>query len=281
MIIAKNSSKMIKDKISVVIPCYMQGDYLAETLDSVLAQTYRNWECVIVNDGSKDNTEDVANQYIRKDDRFKYVFQDNKGLGSARNAGILFSNGEFVLPLDSSDKIGREYMELAIERFKSYPETKLVYCRARYFGDVNKEWKLPEYSYETLLAANCIFCACIYRRSDYEKTGGYPTERNIFEDWDFLLNLIHEGDEVFQIDKVLFYYRKHGKSLLDSAQSNRHNMYRTIHNHHQELYSRYDTVELLSENYKLKKDLEREQNRLVVAFIFRKLQRHLRKHKKD
>ena len=86
--------------ISVIVPCYNQAQYLDECLQSVLNQTYQNWECIIVNDGSPDNTHEIAESYCRKDARFKYFYKENGGLSSARNAGISISNGEFIQFLD-------------------------------------------------------------------------------------------------------------------------------------------------------------------------------------
>ncbi len=91
--------------VSVIIPAYNQGAFLAETLDCVLAQTYENWECIIVNDGSTDNTEDVALAYCAKDKRFGYVKKENGGLSSARNAGLDVAKGDYIQFLDSDDLI--------------------------------------------------------------------------------------------------------------------------------------------------------------------------------
>lgn len=74
--------------ISIIVPCYKQAHYLGEALQSVLEQTYENWECIIINDGSPDNTEIVAKKWIEKDVRFRYLYKENGGLSSARNAGI-------------------------------------------------------------------------------------------------------------------------------------------------------------------------------------------------
>jgi glycosyltransferase involved in cell wall biosynthesis len=101
--------------ISVIVPCYNQGEYLSETLQSVLSQTYTNWECVIVNDGSTDDTEDVAMQWVKEDGRFRYIKKKNGGLSSARNEGLNVINGEYVQFLDSDDLIDKEKFKLSIE----------------------------------------------------------------------------------------------------------------------------------------------------------------------
>ena len=89
--------------VSIIVPCYNQAHFLNESLDSVINQSYPNWECIIVNDGSPDNTEEIAKKWCKNDKRFQYLEKENGGLSSARNAGIKISKGEFILPLDADD----------------------------------------------------------------------------------------------------------------------------------------------------------------------------------
>lgn len=91
--------------ISVIVPCYNQGQYLPEALQSVLNQTYTNWECIIINDGATDNTEKVTLEWVAKDKRFKYFYQANSGLSAARNKGIEVSEGDYIQFLDADDII--------------------------------------------------------------------------------------------------------------------------------------------------------------------------------
>lgn len=246
---------MNRPLVSIIVPCFNQAEYLPETLNSVLAQTYFNWECIIVNDGSPDDTEDVAKKYMAIDERFKYVYQQNKGLAGARNTGVLHSNGEYVLPLDSDDLIGNTYLEEAVGYFISHDNVKLVYCKARKFGCVNESWELPPYSYDTLLYSNCIFCSCIYRRQDFNKTTGYNVNMKYgYEDWDFLLSFLKPQDEVYQIDKELFYYRIKAQSMLTNLSNKMYDTLVQIVVNHPELYSkRYNEVLYL---YKTNKYLE-------------------------
>ena len=96
---------MQKSIVSIIVPCYNYAALFREALDSVLAQTYDDWECIIVNDGSTDDTEEIALQYCQKDERFIYFYKENGGHSSARNYGIKKSKGEYILPLDPDDKI--------------------------------------------------------------------------------------------------------------------------------------------------------------------------------
>lgn len=205
----------------------------------------------MVDDGSPDNTEEVAKAYCEKDARFKYVRKENGGLASARNYGIAHSEGEYILPLDSDDLIGATYLEEAIERFTSHPETKLVYCQAERFGAENGLWNLPEYSFERLLGWNIIFCTSMYRRADYDKTNGYNTNMKYgFEDWDFWLTFLKPEDVVYRIPKVLFYYRIKGGSMLQTMGPTMEYTLKQLGKNHPDIYGKY-TPDALWNGYAL------------------------------
>ena len=110
----KNKGMNGSPTVSVVVPCYNHAEYLNESVASVVAQTFQNWECIIVDDGSTDDTESVARQLSQEDTRIKYLHKTNGGLADARNKGIEAAKGEFILPLDADDKISSNYMEAAL-----------------------------------------------------------------------------------------------------------------------------------------------------------------------
>ena len=228
---------MGKPLISIIVPCYNQSLYMRETLDCLKKQTYQNWECVIVNDGSTDNTLEIAKRYVSDDSRYILVDKANGGLADARNAGIKASHGCYILPLDSDDLIDPSYTEKAIECLEQNSEIKLVYCRAQFFGDRNDEWFLPTFDYNLLMYRNLIFCSCIYRRADYDKTSGYnPNMLYGWEDWDFLLSLLDKNSKVYQIPEILFFYRKHGKSMLSTTNRHSEFLYNQLITNHMDLY---------------------------------------------
>lgn len=240
---------MNKLLVSIIVPCYNQACYLPETLDSVLNQTYENWECIIVNDGSPDNTSEVVNKYINKDKRFLLIEQVNQGLAMSRNNGIHESHGEFILPLDSDDLIEPTYIEKAINYFLENPETRLVYSEADRFDQTREYWKLPEYKYEDEIWSNRIFCSAIYRRSDFDKTNGYnPNMKGGFEDWDFWLSLLNADDHVYRIPEVLFHYRYRRNSMLCEADKKKDFLYKQIYINHPEIYSEYLSSIVLYKN---------------------------------
>ena len=125
----------MKELVSIVVPCYKQAHYLEQSLQSVLEQTYTNWECLIVNDGSPDNTEQIANKWCKKDLRFKYIFQENGGLSSARNKGISNASGSFILPLDADDLIHKNYLEKTVPILSSNEHLGIVSSYSKFFVD--------------------------------------------------------------------------------------------------------------------------------------------------
>jgi len=106
----------IKSLINIIVTCYNQAHYLDEALQSVLDQTYPDWECIIVNDGSTDYTEEVAQKWVEKDSRFHYLKKENGGLSSARNAGLELAKGEYIQFLDSDDFLVNTKLQLSLQQ---------------------------------------------------------------------------------------------------------------------------------------------------------------------
>jgi GT2 family glycosyltransferase len=120
-------------RVSIIIPTYNYGHYLAEALESVIGQTCTDWECVIVDDGSTDNTRDVAHQYIARDPRFRYLHQKNRGPSAARNYGIAETSGAYLQFLDADDKLARLKLEVHARYLDEHPDVDLVYSLATFF----------------------------------------------------------------------------------------------------------------------------------------------------
>jgi glycosyltransferase involved in cell wall biosynthesis len=206
---------MSLEKVSIIVPCYNQAEYLDEALQSVLVQDYANWECIIVNDGSTDDTEIVAKQWCDKDTRFQYLFKENSGLSSSRNFGIASSTGTFILPLDADDKIAPNYVALAMHSFKGDSSLKVVYSKAEKFGNEEGLWDLQPFSLKAIAMENMIFCSAIFRKRDWELVGGYDINMiHGFEDWEFWITLLKNGGNVKCLDIVGFYYRMKPNSML-------------------------------------------------------------------
>lgn len=206
-------------EISIIIPCYKQAQYLEEALQSVLEQTFMDWECIIVDDGSPDNTGEIAQLWLNKDSRFKYFNKENGGLCSARNFGIAQALGKFILPLDADDYIAKEYVAEAMECFQNDASLKIVYCKAQKFGSSNELWELPIFSSHNLSRKNMIFCSAFFRKEDWESVGGYDLNMIYgWEDWEFWIAILKNGGNVKCIDAVRFFYRTKPSSMLTQVE---------------------------------------------------------------
>lgn len=247
---------------SIIVPCYNQEKYLKETLDSVLAQTLSCWECIIVNDGSTDSSEEIIDDYCKKDFRFIRLNQKNKGLSASRNNGIKMAKGNFILPLDGDDKIGCRYLELAQKEFAKKPQPKLIYCKAEYFDARNGLWDMPEYDYKKLVFVNHIFCSAIFKKEDYLKTSGYDTDMKFgYEDWEFWLQLLDKDDIVVRLNSVQFYYRQRENSMISfiDDKNKRKEMEDYIFTKHRKIYEGFLANSLDISGVE---DIVRQQNKL-------------------
>ena len=207
--------------ISVIVPCYNQAQYLDECLQSVLDQTYTDWECIIVNDGSPDHTEEVANKWLEKDPRFRYIDKENGGLSSARNAGIAIAEGEWILPLDADDRIGNLYLELASLEFNK--DYSIIYSEAEFFEGKKGRWNLCEFSVNEMAKQNCIFCSAFFRKSSWEKVRGYDINLIYgLEDWEFWISIIRKvSTNVYKIPEICFYYRVKNVSMIKNLNTDK------------------------------------------------------------
>ena len=106
--------------ISIIVPIYNVENYLRQCLDSIVAQTYQNFECLLINDGSPDHSADICREYVSKDSRFRYFEKENGGVSSARNLGIEYSKGEYITFIDSDDWVDSDYLELLYMKINEY-----------------------------------------------------------------------------------------------------------------------------------------------------------------
>jgi glycosyltransferase involved in cell wall biosynthesis len=250
---------MSKDQplVSVIIPCYNQAEYVIECLESIKAQIYPHWECIIMDDGSADQTKYLVQNYIKNDSRFTYNYQSNTGVSGARNNAVKLSTGKYILPIDGDDKIGNTYIEKAVAHLENNLQTAVVYCKAALFGNSSGNWPLPTYSFELLLKENTLFCSGIYRRADFDKTLGYDTSMKVgLEDWDFWISLLSLGGNVYQINETLFYYRIRQHSRNSSFDVNKEREIRNyVYQKHKALYDKhFNLSDLIHEIHLLSKD---------------------------
>ena len=242
-------------KVSIITPTYNREKFIGETLECLQNLKYQNWECIVMDDDSTDNSATVILEMAKKDDRIKYFHQSKSLLPVTKNNAIAHSTGKYILPLDSDDLIAPEYISEAVEILEKKPEVKLVYCRGVYFGDKKGKWKLEPYSYKQLLIKNCIHNTALFRRADFDKTSGYNPNMTTSEDWDLWISLLETGGEVCVIEKDYFFYRKHKDSFTDNNQHKIEETQKLIYLNHREAYNDLlsNPIKLLQEHNKYKK----------------------------
>jgi len=230
--------------VSVIIPCYNQGQFVADAVASVRKQSFLDLEIIIVNDGSTDPyTNDLLTDYSSSSD-LRVIITENQGLAAARNCGIAAASGRYILPLDGDDKIEPSYVEKAVRILDQDSEIGIVYSQAILFGAVDSDWNLPEYSLQRMLIDNIIFCSAFFRRNDWLAVGGYD-EGMVYgwEDYSFWLSLIELGKQVHQIPEKLFNYRVASDSMVRSKEKwQKIEMFKRIFLRHQSLFS--DNIEV-------------------------------------
>lgn len=194
--------------VSVIIPCYNQGIYLDEAVESVLAQTYQNFEIIIINDGSTEQeTIGILKNYQKA--KTTVIHTENQGVSTARNTGINAANGKYILPLDADDKIEKTYLQKAVELLENNANLGIVYCEVEFFGDCQEKWNLEQYKFPDILLQNVIFCSGFFKKTDWLIVKGYnPNMIDGWEDYDFWLSIIELGREVHRIPETLFFYRQ-------------------------------------------------------------------------
>ncbi len=199
--------------VSVVIPCFNMGKYIGETIDSVLKQTFKDFEIIVVNDGSTDPYTIEVLKNINLPNA-KVIHTANQGLPSARNTGISNASGDIIFTLDSDDLIAPTYLEKAVSVFQKESNAGIVYCYCYFFGSKKGMWSLPPYSLKRMLVSNIIYSNAFFLKKDWERVNGYnPNMKYGWEDWDFWLSIIELGREVVCIPEVLFYYRIRNNSM--------------------------------------------------------------------
>jgi glycosyltransferase involved in cell wall biosynthesis len=213
------SDNQLGPLVSVVMPAYNAAKYIVGAIESVLAQSYRNFELVIVDDGSTDNTGDIVSGF--KDDRIKYFYKENAGASSARNLAIKKSKGDFIANLDTDDLLRPSFITGHLREFERHPEADLVYCDDYLLGENGKPMRVierQEYTDRKSLIRDLFLCpvlsfrTCV-RRSVFDKIGFYDEQLVVAEDYDMLRRFIKQGLKMHHLKAALYVRRVLSSSL--------------------------------------------------------------------
>jgi glycosyltransferase involved in cell wall biosynthesis len=293
---------MAKNFISVIIPCFNQAHYLEDSLTSILSQTYKNWECIIINDGSTDNTEEISKLWCKKDERFIYVKKNNGGLSSARNAGLIIAKGSYIQFLDADDLLSANKFENTISIFNDNLTLDIVFTNFKMFRNNLNSIEEPIYdiskinfTFETILfnwdltIAIPIHCAILKRTIIKDVL----FNETLFskEDWVFWTTIFLNYPKVHFINKYESFYRINNNGLSKQNSSMYENSRKAfivilntipnkyekqfllscldrLHNNYLEQFN-YSKFILNTKSYLIGNYLVRIFNSLKISFFFR------------
>ena len=209
--------------VSVIIPVYNSSKYIQKAIDSVLAQTYNNYEIIVVDDGSTDNTKAILEQYK---DKIHYIYQENQGSAAARNTGIKLAQGELVAFLDADDLWSMpEKLEKQVACFAADPDLggvntgwRIIDGAGKHLKTVQPWHKAPTLDLETWLKKKCVrTSAMIFRREWLEKVGGFDPEIRQSHDVDLILRLSLAGCKTIWLKEETVCYRQHGENTTKDS----------------------------------------------------------------
>jgi len=231
-------------KVSVVITCYNYAHYLSEAVESIIKQTFKDWEIIIVNDGSTDNTKQIAENLIAKYSNYEIslINQINKGPCIARNVGVKQAKGKYILNLDSDDKVDPTFLEKTVRVLEANPQVAFVFTWIHQIGNVDRIiMQDPSWGLERLKKGIChIHSSTLFRKDVWEEIEGFnPNMKWGTEDLDFWISILKRGYQAKLIEEPLSYYRIHSDSLFQScAIKHQDEIKQQIRLNHPELYQK-------------------------------------------
>jgi glycosyltransferase involved in cell wall biosynthesis len=259
---------LVLPKVSVVIPCYKQAHFLGEAVASVVSQSFVDWEIVVVNDGSPDNTSGTARELMVQHPNcsIRLIEKSNGGLADARNAGIRAANGMYILPLDADDKIEPAMLEKTVDFLENNPQISIAYSDIVHFGATHRMIQAAEYDFVKLCSNNQLNYCSLYRYEMWESVGGYnPNMSCGYEDWDFWIGCGAQGWVAHRVGEPLLLYRVKESSMYTDAVAHDEQLRAQIVLNHPNCYGdkdRLKAIEVLSAN-----PLPRAQNAPTVSVI--------------
>lgn len=205
--------------MTVYLTNYNYADYIEQSIESVLSQTYKNFELIIIDDGSTDNSRNIISQYIERQN-IRVIFQENKGLTATNNIAVRAAQGKYIMRLDADDYLDTNALLVLVNAIEKSDQLALVFPDYYYInadGEVTGQERRLDFQQEVTLLDQPAHGACtLIRRDCLLEVGGYSADVSCQDGWDLWLKLT----ENFSVDNVnlpLFYYRRHGKNLTNDT----------------------------------------------------------------
>lgn len=228
---------MKNELISIIIPCYNDTQFIEQAVNSAINQTYLDIEVIVIDDGSNKETKAVLKDIEPK--ITKLLTQENKGQSAARNLGINYAKGEFIVTLDSDDFFEPSFCEKAISIFLNNKNIEIVTCYANllFENEINKIYYPQGGKITNFLIENCALGTSMFRRHSWVIVKGYDEKmRKGFEDWEFFIRILEFGGTCEVIPEVLYNYRKKNISTTTTANENKYELLNYIFTKHRKLY---------------------------------------------
>lgn len=213
-------------KISIIVPVYKVEQYLPKCVDSILAQTYQDWELLLIDDGSPDKSGKICDEYAQKDERIRVFHKENGGVSSARNLGLDYAEGDYVMFVDSDDWISNECLQVCFDEIKKDKLDALQFG----FISVTDDLEIPRVKIATLLLNgekyiqtnnfNVCVWGGIYKRVIIEEYKlRFPKELKLAEDQIFVLSFIRKAVRIKYLDHAMYYYLQRSDSAVHTPKS--------------------------------------------------------------
>ncbi|MDM1373365.1 glycosyltransferase family 2 protein [Myroides marinus] len=248
--------------VSVIIPLYNCEKFVLQTLDSVYHQTDIKYECIIVDDGSVDNSAKIVKDFIIGKDNFSYYYQDNSGVCIARNYGVSLSKGKYLLFLDSDDLLDRGSLKEMCNLIGSESAIDIVSPKTIFFGRSKGQY-LPsgDLSIRSFLHENKLVVSCLIEKEKFIRAGQFNENmKKGLEDWDFWIRFVSCYPKILVCEKAIFRYRILSKSRNRSiSRENETKLRKQIWENNKELFASHfidpkDTFEykVIEQSYEYK-----------------------------
>lgn len=216
--------------ISIIIPVYNVEKYIDKCLQSIFNQTFKDYEVIIVNDGSTDNVEAKINPYVKKYKNIKYIRQKNQGVAAARNKGLANASGEYILFVDSDDFLKEDLLEKVHKRIVETNSDMVIFSYCDYYGENNNRNKVHKMNdcsngrkiIDLVLEFKCICYACtkLFKKDLLVKHKFKFENLKITEEWYPVFKEICESKKINILDEPLYYYVKRDTSALSTISKN-------------------------------------------------------------
>ncbi len=227
-------------KVSFIVACYNYGQYISETIDSVLAQTYQDYEVVIVDDASNDGTTPaILAEQAKRDSRIKIITHaENKGLSATRNTAIKVAKGKYITGLDADDMVEPTYLEKVVQKMES-TNADVVYTHFRFFDGKDETHFIEKDQRKIkrkLPYVTCFPMWSLHRKADWEAFGGYSEDLIGEEERDYWLYFVEANKNLVLVDEPLYLYRFHPNSHSSAIHKDREKIKKQIKQNHPNLY---------------------------------------------